>query len=145
METGWGRGGEVKTGKVKCTRTRLVGCLAESLEGLSMANSMDEMMLRKVGGQFKATRQGAAARDRWKVAPGVGSHCIATGSCPRHRPRDPLGHPAHSSSPCSFRFRCRNLRFRFSIFLRRSFICRYDMMPDRHLHRQRSTAAQRKD
>lgn len=33
------------------------------------------------------------------------------------------------SSPCSFRFRCRSLAFRFSIFLRRSFICNCDMLP----------------
>lgn len=37
-------------------------------------------------------------------------------------PRNPGRREAQRISPWSFRFRCRNLRFRFSIFLRKSFI-----------------------
>ena len=49
------------------------------------------------------------------------------GSVARHGPRagslhNPGRREVQRSSPWSFRFRCRNLRFRFSIFLRRSFI-----------------------
>lgn len=48
----------------------------------------------------------------------LGAHgpCVAS--------RSNRGPRASRISPCSFRFLCRSLRFRFSIFLRRSFIGR---------------------
>lgn len=83
-----------------------------------------------------------AAWSLWKSPRALGTGACATlepwghwnrAARPRSRPARTAhawapSAPTHAASPavspCSFRFRCRNLRFRFSIFLRRSFIGR---------------------
>lgn len=154
---GWGWGGRRRWGgsrnegdvKQAGLAGRPAGGLGRNSGGLLLLWLCKETLkLRKIRGRSRTRDErhprGTNWRPRQAAFPSRQAHVLRVGGRSTSGPQGFSGvGPRSNRAPCpqsprispwSFKFRWRNLRFRLSIFLRRSFMGRCDMLSAKRLH-----------